>query len=96
MNLIFSIFLKGGGGKAPSLVWQGGPKFSKGGAWPPLGVAVQNHASKERAGGRKSNLGHDQIIVSEIVCISICERAGFKCAVCVCRGGGVKESFTIG
>ena len=56
---------------------------------------MQNHASKERAGGRKSNLGHDQIIVSEIVCISICERAGFKCAVCVCRGGG-KESFTIG
>ena len=49
---------------------------------------MQNHASKERAGGRKSNLGHDQIIVSEIVCISICERAGFKCAVCVCKGGG--------
>ena len=48
---------------------------------------MQNHASKERAGGRKSNLGHDQIIVSEIVCISICERTGFKCAVCVCRGG---------
>ena len=46
-----------------------------------------NITSKERAGGRKSNLGHDQIIVSEIVCISICERAGFKCAVCVCRGG---------
>ena len=52
---------------------------------------MQNHASKERAGGRKSNLGHDQIIVSEIVCISICERAGFKCAVCVCRGGGERE-----
>ena len=73
MNLTFSIFLKGGGARPPhpfSLA-RGGLNFQRGGPPPLGGGAVQNHASEERAGERKSNLEHDQIIVSEIVSISI-------------------------
>ena len=47
---------------------------------------MQNHASKERPGGRKSNLGHDQIIVSEIVCISNVKGQALN-VLCVYVGG---------